>query len=309
MIKPRALKFGDTIGVIAPAGPANKENIENARKNLEALGFKVKMGSACYKKYGYLAGTDAERAADLNAMFKDRNVAGIICLRGGYGAARILDKINYTLVRDNAKVFVGYSDITALHIAFNIKCKLITFHGPMLYSDMSEELDEFSIKSLLRAVMKQESLNNIENPIGQEIKCLIKGKAEGQLIGGNLSIIVSGLGTPYEIETKGKILFLEDIGEEPYRVDRMLTQLALAGKLRGAAGFILGDWNHCEPKDSSQSLTLLQVFKNRLEPLKKPTLYNIQGGHCIPKITLPFGVKVFLDSDSGKLKVGEGVVD
>lgn len=252
MIKPKALKFGDTIGVVAPASPTLEENVEKAHKKLKDLGFKVKMGKSCYEKYGYLAGTDSLRAEDINHMFRDEEVDGIICLRGGYGTPRILELLDYDLIKKHPKVFIGYSDITALHIAITRFSQLITFHGPMVASDMLGDFNQFSKKSLFNFIMEGEYLRNIKNPPGEELKTMNPGIAEGSIIGGNLSLIADTLGTPYEIDLKGKILFIEEVGEEPYQIDRMLTQLRLAGKLKEAEGIILGDFNNCVAKSSDR---------------------------------------------------------
>lgn len=305
MIKPQALKIGDTVGVIAPASPATEEKREVAKKALEELGFQVKMGQSCYSKRGYLAGSDALRAHDVNTMFADPEVKGIFCLRGGYGGGRILDRLDYELIRKNPKVFVGYSDITVIHIALNQKSDLITFHGPMAASNMVGDFDPYSREYLFRAVTFPKPMNTVFNPENEEIKTLVGGKAQGQITGGNLALIVSTLGTSYEIETKGKLLFLEDIDEKPYRVDRMLTQLLLAGKLREAGGFIIGDWQNCEADNPAESLTLQEVFEDILVPLGKPTLYNVKAGHCRPQLTLPLGVEGFIDGDEGKLVIKE----
>ena len=283
--------------MIAPASPATEEKREAAQKALEELGFWVKVGRSCFLKRGYLAGSDALRAQDVNSMFADPEVKGIFCLRGGYGGGRILDRLDYELIRKNPKVFVGYSDITVLHIALNQKSNLVTFHGPMAASDMAGEFHPFSREHLLRAVLCPQPINTVLNPENQEIKSLVGGKAHGQITGGNLALIVSTLGTPYEIETKGKILFIEDVDEKPYRIDRMLTQLLLAGKLQQACGFIIGDWRNCEADNPEESLTLQEVFQDILAPLGKPTLYNVKAGHSRPQLTLPLGVEGLIDGD------------
>lgn len=308
MIKPKALKLGDTIGVIAPASPAGEEKTIEAKKVLSKMGFKVKMGESCYSTHGYLAGTDELRAKDLNNMFEDKEIDGIICLRGGYGTPKILEQLNYDMIAQNPKVFVGYSDITAIHIALNQKCNLITFHGPMVASNMISKLDEFTYDSFEKNIMNDNIIGNIKNPEGENIESLVGGRAEGKLIGGNLALICATIGTPYEIDTKDKVLFLEDIGEEPFRVDRMLTQLLLSGKLRDAKGIILGDWNNCEADEPEESLSLMEVFEEILKPLKKPIIYNLRSGHCTPMITLPFGVKVKLDADAREVNIEEGAV-
>lgn len=230
MIKPKRLKLGDTIGVVAPASPTTEEKLERVYRKLMQMGFNVVMGRSCFSKRGYLAGDDKTRAEDINKMFKNTEVDGIICLRGGYGSLRILDLLDYELIRTNPKVFVGYSDITALHIAINQISELVTFHGPMA-ANLIEDTCNFTLESLYNFILNEDFKPSIEN-LSRELVAINGGIAEGQIIGGNLSLIASTIGTPYEINTKGKILFIEEIGEEPYRIDRMLTQLRLSHKLQ-----------------------------------------------------------------------------
>lgn len=305
MIKPKALKLGDTIGIVAPSSPASEDDVRLAKEQLENLGFNVKLAPSCFTKYGHLAGKPELRANDLNIMFSDKEINGIICLRGGYGASRLLDKVDFQLIRKNPKVFVGYSDITALHIAMNQISNLVTFHGPMAASDIASGLDEFSKKEFLRAIIDKRPMDNICNPSGIEVECIVGGKASGLITGGNLALITATMGTPYEIDTKGKILFLEEIGEPPEKVERMLAQLALAGKLEEANGIILGDWNNCEAENLEKSLSLINVFKDIIIPYKKPTIYNLKAGHCTPKATLPFGVSTYIDANKGEIIVKE----
>lgn len=305
MIKPKALQPGDLIGIIAPASPAPEEKVKLAIEQVEALGFRVKMTQSCYEKHGYLAGTDDRRAEDLNLMFRDPEVKGILCLRGGYGTPKILNKIDWAAIKANPKVFCGYSDITALHLGMNQISGLVTFHGPMAASDIAGGMDDYSKDYWLRALTQTAPLGEISNPAGEEIHCLVPGEASGELVGGNLALVAATIGTPYEIDTKGKILFLEDIGEEPYRVDRMLTQLALAGKFADAVGIVLGDWNDCDPAKPEQSLSLLEVFTEIVVPYGKPMIYNLQAGHCTPKVTLPFGVRAVLKAEEKVLVIEE----
>lgn len=309
MIKPKALKLGDTIGIIAPASPTINENIKAAEDKLIELGFKVKVGKSPYERYGYLSGTDSTRANDINEMFMDKEIKAIICIRGGYGTPRILELLDYEAIKKNPKIFVGYSDITALHIAFTQKCNLVTYHGPMLSSDMIKDFSEFSKDELFKTLMDPEPLGKISNPQGEEVVTINGGIAEGTIIGGNLSLIVATIGTPYEIDVKGKLLFIEEIGEEPYKIDRMLNQLRLSGKLEDASGIILGDFNNCESGKHEENLTLSQVIDDHIKPLKKPTIYNLQAGHCDPMVTLPFGVMARLDADKGELTILENSVE
>lgn len=305
MNKPKTLKKGDIIGLVAPSGPVEQlSTVEAAAEGLCKLGFQVKVGKSCYLKYGYLSGKDHERADDLNSMFQDKNIAGILCVKGGYGLTRILDLLDYDVIRQNPKVLIGYSDITALHLALNKKCNMVTFHGPVGY-DLAGEFNEFSKSFFLKALTSDEPMGELFNPEGRDISCLHSGKTSGEIIGGNLSLIAATIGTEYEIDTKGKLLLIEDIGEEPYRVDRMLTQLRMAGKFHDCNGIIIGDWNNCNPVNPERSLTLNEVFNDIILPFKKPTICNVAAGHCTPKLTIPFGVQTILDADACKIIVTE----
>lgn len=306
MIKPKKLKKGDTIGLIAPSSDANKKRVDKSIEYLKSLGFKVKIGDSCYSKYGYLAGKDDLRVKDIHNMFSDKEVDGIICIRGGYGVSRILDKIDYDIIKNNPKVFVGYSDITALHIAIHNECNLITFHGPMTVSNMEDGLDDFSLESFRNTLMNNDIIGRVNNPKGEKITTLVKGKTQGKIIGGNLALISATIGTPYEIDIKDKILFIEEIGEEPFRIDRMIMQLKLSGKLDEVKGIVLGDFNKCEPEDPNDH-NLMKVIEDLLVSLNKPMIFNIKSGHCSPIITLPLGAEVELNADEGELIIKESV--
>ncbi len=303
MQKPNGLKIGDTIGIVAPSSPVIHKVIEKAIKQLEAWGYKVRVGDSCYQKQRYLSGADDVRANDINRFFKDKGIKAILCLRGGYGSARILPSIDYSTIIENPKIFVGFSDITSLHIAINKYCKLVTFHGPMAIN-ISEGLDYFTKTELLRMLSTDAPFYNLTNPNGEVFKSLVEGEAIGEVIGGNLSIINSTLGTPYEINTTKKILFIEEISEEPYRIDRMLTQLILSGKLQAVSGIILGNFHQCEGKDAESS-SLMEVLLERLVPLKKPTIYGVKAGHCMPQLTIPFGLQTYINPLKGIIRIEE----
>lgn len=307
MIKPKSLKSGDTVCVIAPASPTERENVLNAEEALKTLGFNVILGESCFEEYAYLSGKDEVRARDLNNAFSNYNVDGVFCLRGGYGTPRILDLIDYDLIKKNPKVFIGYSDITSLHIAINQKSNLVTFHGPMAASNMAENFDEFTRKDFMRAITENNGYN-IENPDKEYIKSLKSGYAEGEITGGNLTLITTSLGTPYEIDTKGKILFIEEVSERPYKIDRMLTQLRLANKFKEAAGIILGDFNDCVAKEGHKTFELLDMINEIVGTCGKPIIYNVRSGHCKPMITIPLGVKAALDANKCELRILENTV-
>lgn len=305
LIKPEALKLGDTIGLITPATSTSNENVKKSKNKLIEMGFKVKVGESPYKLYGYLSGSDEIRRNDINKMFSDDEVDGIICIRGGYGAPRILDLIDYNIIKKNPKVFVGYSDITALHIAFNQKANLVTYHGPMVASNMIGDFNKFSKENLLKAIMNTEPMGKISNPEGEDMIRINGGIAEGHILGGNLSLIVDTIGTPYEIDLRGKILFIEEVGEDLDNIDRMINQLRLSGKLHEAEGIILGDFKNCDSSEYEDSLSLRQIFNDHIKATEKPTIFNLKAGHCDPTLTLPFGVKARLDADKKELVILE----
>lgn len=310
MIKPKALKQGDTIGIVAPSSPADRGRLHRATSILENLGYKVRHSSSCFEKYGYLAAQDEKRAEDINSMFKDPTIDAIFCMRGGYGSMRILDLIDYDAIYKNPKIFMGYSDITALHIAITQKCQLVTFHGPMLTSDFAlEQFKDYTEMAMIKALTSTNPLGSIKAAPGMpKEEMIFPGSAEGIAIGGNLSLITATLGTPYEIDTWGKLLIIEELEEEPYRIDRMLTQLKLAEKLDDAAGIVLGQFTSCESKDPENSLTLDQVFKDILVPLRKPIIKNVCFGHDIHKATIPMGVKARIDGNSNSFIVKESAI-
>ena len=306
------LQPGDTIGLSAPAGPAahQREKIDRAIHAIEALGFHVIVGRSCYEKWGYLAGSDEVRADDLNAFFANPEIAGIFCMRGGYGSIRLLDCLDFDAIAHHPKVFVGYSDITALHLALNQMAGFMTFHGPMPVSDfIRPDFADYAKPRLLQAIMSPEPLGAIASPPeASAIEIVSPGDAEGRLVGGNLANICALMGTPFEIDTRGKILLLEDIYEEAYRIDRMLTQLRLGGKFRDVAGIVLGDFTHWEPTEPHNYLHIDDVIKNILLPLKKPILKNVCFGHGRFNATLPLGAMARIDGDDGRLLVTESGV-
>jgi muramoyltetrapeptide carboxypeptidase len=299
------LKKGDTIGLISPAGPENPDNIKESIQFLKSLGFNIKEGKHIYDKLGYLAGNDEDRAEDFINMFLDPDVDMILCVRGGYGTMRILPLIDFNIIKLNPKIFAGFSDITTFLNNIALKCNLITFHSPMCNSNF---LDKYTLKSFLDTLMAGYNLFTIRNPEGISIKSFSETSLTGQLIGGNLSLICSTIGTPFEIDTKDKILFIEEVGEEPYKIDRMLTHLLLCNKLQSCSGIILGQFTKCELPHYERSLTLEQVINDRILSLNKPTLVNLQSGHSYPKITLPIGAKVKMDCKNKIIQVLEPVV-
>ena len=303
MIRPKPLQKGDKVAIIAPASPSDKNLIDKCIASLNELGLKVVIGESCLSEHGFLSGTDDIRANDINCMFADKNIKGIFALRGGYGCARLLDLIDFKLIKKNPKIFIGYSDITALHIAINQKSKLITYHGPMISTELIKGLDEYSADYYKKFIFEHEKIEELLNPERNSLEIINNGIASGELIGGNLSLICSSLGTKYEINTKNKILFLEEVDEVPYKVDRMLTHLKQSGKLKEANGIILGAFTNCIAPNNKKSLSLQEVFNEIILPLKKPTISNLACGHCLPTLTLPLGEKVLIDANNKKIKI------
>jgi len=310
MIFPKALKIGDTVGLISASGATPPDKLKPAIESVEKLGLKVVVGETCQARHGYLAGTDQLRASDVNQMFNDSAIDGIFCIRGGYGATKILPLLDFDVIRANPKVFAGYSDVTALHIAINQKCGFVTYHTPMPSTEfIQQDMDEYSWDSFKQMVMATTCHDYLlKNPLGRSMTTLAAGQATGQLIGGNLTLVTASLGTPYEIDTKNKILFLEDIDETEHRVDRMLTQLKLAGKLDEAAGILLGAWTNCgpdNPKHPEYSLSLQTIFQEILVPLKKPIIMDLTCGHCLPTMSLPLGSTISLNTENQQIRVIE----
>lgn len=304
VIKPQALKKGDLVGLIAPSSPASKEKLAGAIRILEEIGLQVKVGKTCTATHGYLSGSDELRAGEMNEMFRDKEIKGIVCLRGGYGTPRILDRLDYEAIRENPKIFVGFSDITAVHTAIQNRAGLITFHGPMGAIMGGPDFTDYSKKAWVDMLFGVTGAEELFNPVGEELIGFQGGVASGRLCGGNLSLIADTMGTPYEIDTKGKILFIEEIEEPPRQIDRMMTELRLAGKLRDAAGIIYGDWCDCVEKEGSETLSLEYVLQDFLPP-EMPVLMNLRAGHCEPQMTLPMHCLVEIDGQKGTLRLLE----
>jgi len=307
-LKPPALKKGDVIGIISPASsPDDFSRIEKGIAYLESLGYKVKLGKHIYKRFGYLSARDWERAEDLNDMFADPSVKAIICVRGGYGTPRMLDWVDYKIIRRNPKIFVGYSDITALQLAIFKKTGLITFSGPMLAVDMYS-FDSYAEEFFWKILTSRSKKIEIKNPDGVDLGILNPGRATGILLGGNLSLLASIIGTRYQPDFKDSILVIEDIGEEPYRIDRYLAQLKNSGILYKIKGCIIGQFTDCVPKEMEKSLTLEEIFEDYFGFLGIPVISNLSYGHIPQKITLPIGAKVKIDAKRGTITIVEKIL-
>lgn len=311
--KPKRLSPGDTVGLITPSTyVSDPDRLVLAERTLKYFGLKAKFGRNVRKRSGYLGGSAEERVADLHEMFSDPDVHAIFAIRGGFGAAHLLEQIDYGLVARNPKIFLGYSDITALHLAFQRKAGLVTFHGPVVLSRFSNYTQEH----FRRALFETKPLGALTNPPDSDplrpvhtLRTVRPGKARGLLTGGNLTLISTTLGSPYDIDTKGRILFIEDVDEQPYSVDRMLTHLKLAGKFDGVAGIVFGECADCRPRDFKPSFesnfSLGEIVDRILGNLNVPVLSGLTIGHTDDQLTLPLGVMATLDADKGQLIVEE----
>ncbi len=350
------------MGIVSPSGPVEREALDRDVAAIRSMGFHTRLAPHVLDRRGYLAGSDADRAADLNAMFRDPGIDAVFCSRGGYGAARILDLLDYETIRSERKVFVGFSDITALHIAIHRKARLVTFYGSIHQStgvragidrytdigpgirestgiggptgggdrvvagDTAEHSTQYSVEhsvensaqddvehsagyntaGLLRAVSSRGPLGLLSNPPGEEPPAgLFGGRSRGRLVGGCLSLIAASVGTPYDIETSGAILAIEEVGERPYRIDRMLGQLKSSGKLGRVAGIVLGEFVGCQAERGKPTLTLDEIFDDYFAGLGVPVVSGLCFGHGDHRLTLPLGAMAEIDGDRGSLTIIE----
>ena len=304
MFSPKPLFPGARVALIAPASAVPEERLPVALDFVRKLGMEPVTYPSCYfaNREGYLSATDSQRAKELNDAFAAPSIEGIWCIRGGYGCHRILPLLEEKTIQNNPKWFGGYSDVTALHTYFNQVCGFETYHCPMPSTDYN--VDTYSMYYLKKALFG-ELKGLLTYPADQKPETLVSGNAEGLLCGGNLSLLAASLGTPWEIDTKGKILFLEDIGEKTYRVDSMLTQLRNAGKFRDCAGVILGAWTDCPPEYPEKTLLLPEIFRQLIAPAGKPVLMDVACGHCLPTLSVPMGRMCSLDADNGTITLAE----
>jgi len=309
-LKPPRLRKGDVIGIISPASaPSAQEKIDKGVRYLEGLGYRVKVGRHVMSQYGYLAGTDEERAEDLNDMIRDRRVRAVFAVRGGYGTPRLLHLVDYRAMRRDPKILVGYSDITGLQLALLKKTGMVTFSGPMVAVEMWDSIDGFTEETFWRIVTSASRIGRLQNPDGEPLTPFNKGVASGPLVGGNFSLLASLMGTVYLPDLRNALLVLEDVDEAPHRVDRMIAQLRHAGVLRSIGGLILGRFTDCVPSDPSKPhLTIDEVLQDAIRTLDCPVLTNLQYGHIAKKLTIPIGVRATLNTRSGELRVLEGAV-
>ena len=289
-VRPPRLKPGDTIGIVAPAGPFDPEKFMKGKSVLESMGFQTVFEEGIFQKHGFLAGTDIQRADQVNRLFADTTVQAIFCARGGYGSMRILSLLDFETIQTHPKIFLGFSDISALLSALFDRCSLVTFHGPVVTT-----LAKASEKTIMamKTVLTSDAPLELTPENGKVIK---PGVCSGLVAGGNLTTLCHLVGTPYTPNFKGKILLIEDVGEMPYRIDRMLTQMKLAGCFNEIAGLILGGFKECGYLNE-----VVEIFSNIFEDADIPILTGFEVGHGEHNLTIPMGLGATLDTESKKL--------
>lgn len=306
LIKSKGIQKGDTVGIISPSGAIRPGQLDEAKKILGEMGLKPHPAPHSNGHYGYFSGTDEERLEDIRYCLEREEIDAIWCLRGGYGLTRILHEIDYDLFRERALAVVGYSDITALHMALYTKARLVSFHGPVLISDFNPYAER-QAKKVLQA---REHPPFIPPYREHEVEVFREGQAEGRLLGGNLSLLAALAGTPYLPSFKDALVFIEDVEEEPYRIDRMLTQLVHTADLNSAAGIILGQFAGCEKKpDDNYSFTLRETLDSFVKEWDVPVLYNFSIGHIKKQCTVPYGISARLDTNKPGIQLLESPID
>ncbi len=306
LVKPSRIAPGSTIGIIAPAGPPDRERLKKGIRFLKERGYRVETYPQVRRKIGYLAGDDKSRADALNAAFADKNISAIFCARGGFGSLRILQYINFDIIRANPKIFVGYSDITVLLLAIYKKTRMVTFHGPMTAVEFGRRQRRFTIENFYKVIESNRTPGLIEKPAGYNIGSMSGGVVEGRIIGGNLSLMTKLIGTGFLPAFRNKIVFFEDTEEEAYRIDGYLSQLFSATDFGQAKGYIIGEFTRTEPRSGYLSgWSVNQVIKDYFSKLDQPCIYGFPCGHGAEKITIPIGVKTVLDADKKSVSFKE----
>ncbi|MDX2041001.1 MAG: LD-carboxypeptidase [Acidobacteriota bacterium] len=308
IIKPAALRAGDTVAVVAPASNLKAEYLARGVAELERLGFRVKHRADILDKASYTAGSDQRRAEELMEVFADPEVKAVWAARGGYGVMRILPLLDETVLRANPKIFIGYSDLTALHLYLYRRFGWVTFHGPMAAKDLAGGAEHYDRETLLAALMQTQPMGEITSP---KIELLHRGSGQpvsGRLLGGCLSLVTAMIGTPDELDTRDSILFLEDTGTRPYALDRMLQQLRLAGKFDEVRGIVFGEMTDCT-QNAEQGYTLQEVLADCTADFRVPVMFGLPSGHSpVGNLTLPLGVIATLDAGHCVLSIDEAAV-
>jgi len=317
-IKPKRLKLGDRIAVVAPSSPpSNPYTIRRSIQAIRSLGFSPVSGESIFQRHGYLAGSDEDRAKDLMQAFRDSSISGIFAIRGGYGCARLLPYLNFQEIQNNPKILLGFSDITSLHLSINKISHLVTFHGPNIDSAFIEQnKDHFTIKSALRilglAPHGSKQLLSEDNPHRNKVYSINEGEATGESVVGNLTVMNSIISTPYQVDFKNKILFIEDVNEGPYRIDRLLTQLKLAGIFEQISALVLGQFARCDistsRKKAPKEFNLADVFFDRLKEIDIPILANYPFGHVENNLTIPSRISLSIDTRTTSITLNESPV-
>ncbi|MCI8608850.1 MAG: LD-carboxypeptidase [Firmicutes bacterium] len=296
MIYPKKLEKGGTVGIICPSSPITKERQIQCVKTLENMGYRVKAAdNLTSNQGGFMAGTGKERGEWINKMFADPEVDAIFCVRGGDGGTRAYEYIDLDIVRANPKIFVGYSDITTMHLLFNQQADLVTFHGPMVSSNMVDGFDQETEKAFFDAINGDHTYE-FKNPEGIPLEVLKEGKATGQVVGGNLSLLSAAMGTPYEMDAKGKIIFMEEVDEPVTKIEKWAYQLRNAGKFHECAGILLGQFTDITNKNMPEYREI-QCFRDILDGIDVPVMYHVESGHGDKIITLPFGANCTMDTE------------
>jgi muramoyltetrapeptide carboxypeptidase len=313
--RPRRLSAGDTVALVAPASATFRPvELDIARESLEALGFAVRVGGHLLDRHGYLAGRDADRARDINQCFADESVRAVLPIRGGWGSSRVLPHLDFDVIARNPKVLLGYSDITALLLAVHAKTGLVTFHGP----NGLGRWDEYSVDYFRRLLLQGEAITfenprkladrNVLTPTEHRVQTITPGRARGRLLGGNLTVLTTIIGSEYLPAWDDAILFCEDVDEGFYRLDRMLTQMKLAGILSRIRGFVFGTCAECGPGEGFGGLTLEEIFEDHIRPLGVPAWSGAMIGHQTPQWTVPVGAEVEIDAARGTIQMLEPAV-
>lgn len=308
VVKPHRLKRGDTVMLVTPGSFIGDESLQKAIQNLENMGLKVQLSEHIRAKKGYTAGTVEQRVADLHQAFANPEIKAVWCARGGYGCAQLLPHLDFDLIRKNPKILIGFSDITILLHAVTLKTGLTTFHGPVGSSEFSPYTRKWLQKTLFAPSDKLTMSISEDKINGLDPYTIRPGKAQGILYGGNLTLLASAVGTPWMPDFRGKLVFMEEIGEKPYRIDRMITQIQQGTNIHEAAGIVLGHFTDCEADNGDLSLSLKQTLYSAFEFFKKPIGYGYTWGHIDQMTTLPIGLEAAIDTHDFSLTLLESPV-
>lgn len=296
-IYPPLLEKGDTIGVVAPASASSSDSLEKGLKYLESAGYRLKLSKNLTEEYNYLAGDDEIRISELNRMFRDPDVKAVFCARGGYGTMRILDRLDYDFIRDNPKIFMGYSDISAPQLAILKKSGVVTFSGPMISIEMGTELEPYTEENMWKILKSDKRPLNLLPPEGMSLSVLREGEVEGQAVGGSLSVITPLLGTQFMPDLEGAILIVEDIDEKPYRIDRYFCHMRLAGVFDKISGLLVGEFINCFPEKEEEDMSLLEILNGVLKDYEFPVIMDFPYGHGKSKLTIPIGGRIGMSTN------------